>query len=286
MGSVVTITWLSTALKASAAQAACTAASGFPGGAGITVAKGTGFTCVTTTAGWARVIGDTTIATEGGLPGSQALTGFLKPLVLDTSAVPRTSGNRHCLHCQWPWIPYAVPAAGKAGVGGTTTGGEGGGWITDTAVVLRASNHGHHPPLLGEGKGLSHKCCCGSCSLWSQAQHNSWNPGGTRVLDAALLLRGPGSKALQLREWEEAGSHVLLQFLEPVVTSPHQFLASPGVWAAWLPGASVHGHYCSSWVLWSQEQPQFLEPLVSGAAATASLVPPPPGCPVHLPLDV
>ena len=85
---------------------------------------GTGFALVTTTAGWAGIVGAT--AMGGRVPGSQALLRFLELqvmgatdiageggesesrvalqflvlLVLGASMVPRTSGHGPCHHCQ------------------------------------------------------------------------------------------------------------------------------------------------------------------------------------------
>ena len=67
-----------------------------------------------------------------------------------------------CSCCCWgPRILYGAPAAGRAGVSGATTRG----WVTCSAVVFEAPGHRCHLPLLGEGKWLSHKCCCCSWSL-------------------------------------------------------------------------------------------------------------------------
>ena len=87
-----------------------------------------------------------------------------------------------------------------------------------------------------------------------------------------LLLGGLGSNALPLREGEGAGSHRSLLFLEPPFVGPAVIPGASGVWDAWFPGAFIHGHYFSSWHLWSQMWPQFLEPLVSEAAASCSPV--------------
>lgn len=47
-----------------------------------------------------------------------------------------------------------------------------------------------------------------------------------------------------------------------------RFLEILRVWAASVPRAPISGHYHSSWRLWSQVWPQFLEPPISGSAAT------------------
>ena len=68
----------------------------------------------------------------------------------------------HC--CCWgPRFLYAAPTTGRTGVGGAATRG----WVTSSAVPPEASGHKCHLPLLGEGQGLSHRCCCCACSLWS-----------------------------------------------------------------------------------------------------------------------
>lgn len=130
--------------------------------------------------------------------------------------------------------------------------------VLASRAILGNSGHGHHHCCYGYW-GLE----CSSPEWKHQCQkHCHW--GKERGLGHRYCC---SSKILQ--SW-----------------SPQWFLAPLGVWAAWIPGASICGHYLSSWDLWSWAQSQFLEPLLLGAAVTAPLVPPPPGGPVHPPSDI
>lgn len=96
---------------------------------------------------------------------------------------------------------------------------------------------------------------------------------GIEVLDAGPAAESSGVK--DTTTGEEVGGWVT-----DIVMAPGASSCSRTV----IPGASVCGLPGFLGPLWAL--PQFLEPLVSGAAAAAPLVTMPPGHPVHPPSDV
>ena len=85
----------------------------------------------------------------------------------------------------------------------------GAGWQASTAAP-EALGCRHHLPLPGEGKGLSHDCCC------KEHQH-CWRCWGMEVLNAVPAAGRASVGGPLLGEWERAGSWALLHFLKPQV---------------------------------------------------------------------
>lgn len=96
------------------------------------------------------------------LPCAPAALLFLDCLGMLTIALPGVLGSWVSLLLQGSGVLYAAPTTGRVTVRCATTGG----WAMGSAMLREASGHTCHLPLLGSGHGLSHECCCSSCSLW------------------------------------------------------------------------------------------------------------------------
>lgn len=91
-----------------------------------------------------------------------------------------------CHHHQGLRVLYAAPSDSRAGGESVTVRG----YVMGTAVAPEASSCRHHPTLLEEGKGLNHKCLCGSHGLWSRALVHFSEPQVAGTATAAGNIHG------------------------------------------------------------------------------------------------
>lgn len=125
-----------------------------------------------------------------------------------------------------------------------------------SAAFPEASGLGAICHFWGWDRDWAVECFLSSYSFWSLVLVLFLKPQitGTTTFDRSICILGaaPTAGRVSVRvpttregEWWVTG---ILQFQEPLIMGSHWFLAPPGVWAAWIPGDSIHG-------------PQFLGPL-------------------------